>query len=165
MNRPGMILLRVALLGGAVAAGGCPEPTGHRETTTKPAPKDASAGGRPRPASQPAASQPISQPDPNFVSVRVRQVTDPQDGWLLIEAIGEGAPGAWATGRFIPDRRIEIETENVEQFSIDISRMAINWDRRVVLRINGRASELTRKRHPVVHLKQDATGAWNVVKP
>ena len=57
-----------------------------------------------------------------------------------------------------------IETENVRQFSIDTSRLELNWSGRVWVRINRYSFELAHKRHPVVHLRETQTGAWEVVE-
>ena len=161
LTRRSVVAAAVVALSALLA--GCPEPEPASEpvATSRPA-----AVAEPTPPPEPAPESIAKEPpDHNRVEVRVQRVTDPQHGWLRIEAIREGAPGAWATGRFIPDNRIEIETEAVSEFSLDVSDLHINWDRRVVLKIDGRASELIRKKSPVIHLQQDQTGAWNVVKP
>ncbi len=147
----------------ATLAAGCPEPATNSPPVATSRPAEASvAEPPPSPATQPA--RPVPSQRNNFVELRINHLNDPQDGWLRIEAMREGAPGAWATGHFILDRKIEIETEHVDQFSIDVSRLRINWNRRVILKIDGRASQLSRKKSPVVHFKRDRTGAWNVVK-
>ncbi|MHC4093175.1 MAG: hypothetical protein ACYSVY_23390 [Planctomycetota bacterium] len=153
---------RTAALGIMLAIAGCPkrESAGPPVTTSKPA-----ATSQPAPTSQPG--QPQTQPAdrPDSVEIRIQTLADNQDGWLRIEAIRSGAHGAWATGSFVPRNKIIIETEDVEQFSIDLSQLRINWNRRVVLRIDGHASELTKKRRPVVHLRRSPAGSWDVVQP
>ena len=56
------------------------------------------------------------------------------------------------------------ETRDVDQFAINLGALAINWDRRVVLRINGAAFELTRKKDPILHLARTPTGGWDAVE-
>ena len=157
----------VAALGVAVMMAGCPKQENDRPpvATSRPArlPPPAAAS-QPGPASQttqPAAA--ASRPS-NRVEIRIRTLADPQDGWLGIEAIRQGAPGAWATGALVLDHKIVIDTEDVEQFSIDLSQLHVNWNRRVILRIDGHASELTKKRRPVLHLRRSPAGSWDVVE-
>jgi hypothetical protein len=100
------------------------------------------------------------------VEVRITTLSDPQDGWLRIDALRPDAPGAWATGYFLEDpNKIVIETENVAEFSIDLPQLHVNWDRRVILRIDGHSSELIRKRRPILHLRRSPAGSWDVVEP
>lgn len=148
--------LAAAIAGSAVC--GCPEP----EPTTQPVATSRPAAVAPAPETPPSPT-----PDPHQrVEVRVRRLTDPQDGWLRIEAIRTDAPGAWATGEFLQeDNKIVIETEDVDRFSIRLPELHADWDHRVVLRIDGHSSELKRKRHPILHLHRTPTGAWEVVEP
>lgn len=151
----------VALIGALLA--GCPESDTDRQpvTTTKPASPT-------EPAAPPSPPEQSDTPPENHhrVTVRIRSLADPQRGWLRIESIRDSAVGAWATGSFLQhDNKIVIETENVEQFSINLSKLRLNWNRRVVLRIDGRSSELMRKRRPVVHLRRSPAGSWDVVEP
>jgi len=150
-----------AVLGLAAVIAGCPKQENAHSpaAATRPA-----VTSQPTPASQPAQATTPTTSRPNHVELRIHTLTDPQDGWLRIEAIRSDAPGAWATGRFVFDNKIIIETEDVEQFSIDLSQIRINWNRRVILRINGYSSELTKKRRPVVHLRRSPAGSWEVVK-
>ncbi|MCP4246676.1 MAG: hypothetical protein GY778_06475 [bacterium] len=160
MRRCGWILSGFGLL---VVVSGCPrqeraEPT---VTTSRPATAaEPTEPSEPAPTSQPAATE----FDPNRVTNRIRTLADPQDGWLRIEALRDGAPGAWATGWFIPRRKIVIDTEEVDQFSIDLAQLDIDWSRRVVLRINGHSSELSRKPRRTLHLRRSPAGSWDVVE-
>ncbi len=151
----------VALI--AALLSGCPESDTDRQpvTTTKPASPI-------EPVAPPSPPEQSATPPENHdrVAVRIRSLADPQRGWLRIEGIRDSAAGAWATGSFLKDKnKIVIETENVERFSINLSKLRLNWNRRVVLRIDGRSSELTRKRRPVLHLHRSPAGSWDVVEP
>lgn len=127
--------------------------------TSKPATTESAVEAQPPPPAAP------SDPD-HRVEVRVRTLSDPQDGWLRIEAIHPDAPGAWATGAFIREKnKIVIETENVDEFSIRLPQLHVNWDRRVILRIDGHSSELKWKRRPILHLRRSPAGSWDVVEP
>jgi len=143
---------------------GCPERRSGTPAVATSQPADNSRSPTTQPAAD-AQTQPAPPADPNHVRVRIGSLSDPQDGWLRIETLQPDAHGAWATGDFIPDNRIIIETEHVEQFSLDLSQIRINWDRRVILRIDGFASELTPKRRPLLHLRRSPAGSWDVVEP
>ena len=91
---------------------------------------------------------------------------DENERWLWVEAIREGADGGWATGEFDPARnRIRISTEKIRGFAIDVSRIAIDWERLVVLRINGMTSELRKREDSVLHFVKGDGGRWEVVEP
>jgi hypothetical protein len=140
----------------AVAVAGCPE------SETAPPPVAATRPAEP-PVPEPVEPQPQ---DPAHVEVRIQTLADPQQGWLRIEAIRDSAVGAWATGWFIAEQnKIVIDTEDVDQFSINLSKLRLDWDRRVVLRIDGRSSELTPKRRPILRLRRSPAGSWDVVEP
>ncbi len=85
--------------------------------------------------------------------------------WLGVDRIAEDADGAWATGGVFAGNRVVIRTENVAQFRIELDRLPVDWDRRVVLRIDGRPSELTRKHYPTLTLRRSPTGGWIPVEP
>lgn len=90
---------------------------------------------------------------------------DENERWLWVEAIREGADGGWATGSFDPARnRIRVSTEKIRGFAIDVSRIAIDWERLVVLRINGLTSELRKREDSVLHFIKGDGGRWEVVE-
>lgn len=145
-----LLFVRLSETGLARPAGGHVQTRHHRVCRRSPAP---AAACRPK------------HPD-HRVEVRVRTLSDPQDGWLRIEVIHPDAPGAWATGAFIRQKnKILIETENVDEFSIRLPQLHVNWDRRVILRIDGHSSELKWKRRPILHLRRSPAGSWDVVEP
>ncbi|HUU82960.1 MAG TPA: hypothetical protein VM243_05585 [Phycisphaerae bacterium] len=163
-HRVAAVVLAVAVV---LPLAGCPKPDtdGEPVATSKPATSKPAVVAPPaEPAAPPATTV---APDPHQrVEVRVRTISDPQDGWLRIEAIHPDAPGAWATGGFLREQnKIVIETENVDEFSINLPQLRINWDQRVILRIDDRSSELTRKRRPRLYLRRTPAGAWEVVEP
>ncbi len=132
---------------------GCPrsEEPPNPVTTTKPAPAE--------------PDLPPANVDPNFAEVRITSLADPQTGWLRIGQIRKDAPGAWATGSLVRDNKLVIETEDVEEFSIRLTDMHINWTGRVILRINGQSSELMKRNRQVLRLKRSQAGSWDAVEP
>ncbi len=86
--------------------------------------------------------------------------------WLFVQKVVKDGDGGWATGAFDPKRnKITIETHAVESFLIDTSRVAINWKKLVILRINGRNSELKKRDRQVLHFALDRHGLWVVKEP
>ena len=72
---------------------------------------------------------------------------------------------AWIEGMVVNDDRNIIKTSpNTAAFHLDLSRIRVNWEKRILLRIDGFNSELSRKRWPVVYLQRTATGAWKPMK-
>jgi hypothetical protein len=153
------VLAAVAL---ALATAGCPDSDTGRPpvATTKPiAPEQIDA-------TAPTPAELTTQPDNgDHVEVRIVALSDPQRGWLRIESIRDSAMGAWGTGDFLAEQnKIVIDTENVDQFTINLSKLRLNWNRRVILRIDGHSSELTPKRRPILRLRRSPAGGWKVVE-
>ena len=91
---------------------------------------------------------------------------DDGDQWLLVETVADDAEGGVATGSFDPvGNQIRIRTEDVKGFSLDTGRLAIDWDRLVVIRINGVGSELRKRDYEVLHFVRDKHGRWEVAEP
>ncbi len=101
---------------------------------------------------------------PNRVDIGVH-VADSED-WLTVDEIRDDAPGAWATASFLAARnRIVIETERVARFSIDMPRVPVRWDKLVVIRIDGRNSELVKREQAIYRFALDEHGHWVVLEP
>lgn len=93
------------------------------------------------------------------------QMDDP-DRWLVVEKTKHRTTGAWATGSFDPNHnKLTITTNDVSQFSIDTDRILIDWDRLVILGIDGRNSELRKRDCSVLHIALDEHGRWVVLEP
>lgn len=90
-------------------------------------------------------------------------IEDERDRWLFVREIKGEAKGAWATGDFNRERnKIDIRTHDVSAFAIETSRMSINWNRPVVLGIDGTNSELKRRDESLILFEIDKYGAWVV---
>ncbi len=89
-----------------------------------------------------------------------------ESDWLHVDAIRPKVDGGWATGDFFEQRnKIEIHTRGVKQFSIDLGKLKINWDRLVVIGIDGRNAELRKRDVDVIHIARDEHGKWVVWEP
>jgi len=96
--------------------------------------------------------------------ISLRERDDPTK-WLFVETVRDGARGGWATGDFNKERnKLIIRTKDVDQFSIDTSRVRINWERLVILGIDGRNSELRKRDFAVYHFQRDRHGRWVVIE-
>jgi len=113
----------------------------------------------------PAPSTP-ADPGKNITleNLEVLESAIPEKRWLRVEELAEGVEGGWATGNFLSDRnKIEIETHQIAQFVMELPQISVDWSRRVVLKIDGHTSELTRTHYPFLHLRRSPTGGWNPV--
>ncbi len=92
----------------------------------------------------------------------VNPLDEPQR-WLTVEAQREGTQGGWATGSFDPKRnKITIRTNDVTRFAVDVARIAIDWERPVILGIDGRNSELRRREVTYLHFRRGDGRGWVV---
>jgi hypothetical protein len=74
-----------------------------------------------------------------------------------------GATGAWATASFDAERnKITIRTNDADRFTLDVGRIPIDWERPVVLGIDGRNSELRRRERTLLHFRRDGRAGWVV---
>ena len=111
----------------------------------------------------PAKSPPAVEPPP---AIQVPDDEDTADRWLFVEKAKDGTPGGWATGAFDRQKnKLDIHTRDVRQFVIDASRIPIDWQRLVVLGIDGKNSELRRRDFSFLHFRLDEHGQWIVVEP
>ena len=107
----------------------------------------------------PAAQPPSSR-------FEVVDVEEEADRWLFVEKTRDGAKGGWASGSFDRSRnKLEIRTEDVEQFGLYLERVPIDWDKLVVLSIDGKNSELRRRDHSRIRVQLDQHGKWAVLEP
>jgi len=88
------------------------------------------------------------------------------DRWLFVEKAKNDAPGGWATGAFDRQKnKLDIRTRDVRQFAIDVERVAIDWQRLVVIGIDGKNSELRKRDVSLLHFRMDDHGQWVVMEP
>lgn len=80
----------------------------------------------------------------------------------MIAGVEDNARSAWAEGRTEDGEKLVIDTQNVGRFRLDLSRVRLDWSKRIVLRIDGHNRELTRKNLPVIIYRRTTTGGWRV---
>ena len=134
-----------------VAVTGC-----HQSAPTPPPeePQAAVEAPKPRPTEAPPPRIPLPD-DP-----------DAADRWLFVEKAKGDAPGGWATGAFDRQKnKLDIRTRDVQQFAIDVELIAIDWQRLVVIAIDGKNSELRRREVTLLHFRLDDHGQWVVTEP
>jgi hypothetical protein len=86
--------------------------------------------------------------------------------WLAVLKVREGEDGAWATGSFSRARnKLDVHTRGAQEFAVDVSRIPINWERLVVIGIDGVNSELRKRDFSVYRFARDEHGRWVVVEP
>lgn len=103
-------------------------------------------------------------PEPSGPLPSIGAVDD--ERWLNVIEARKGSQGGWATGSFDAERnRITIRTRDVRRFILDTGRIPIDWDRLVVLSIDGRTSELRKRDHPLLYFTLDEHGEWVIAEP
>lgn len=157
-------ILAVLLAAGARQSG-CHEQQPAESPAPSPAPIVTPAPAAASPSTPaPTDSTPDSPAPPPPPLDLVTDAREPiREGWATIEEKSDEQARAWVEGSVEGDDRIVIATQNVRRFRLDLSRLRVDWGGRVVLRMDGFNSELTRKRWPVVHFVRTPSGAWAVV--
>jgi len=119
------------------------------------------AGPSPAPATQDVPNAQPAAPPP----LRRERTPPPpiQMGWAVIDERAESAQRAWVEGEVVVGDRFVIQTQNVRRFTLDLTRVRLDWSKRIVLRMDGFNSELTRKRWPKLHFIRTPSGAWDAV--
>ena len=157
----GGVLLPLAAV--ACCAPGCSEEqhANKIEAATKPAPAEPGFAS-PTPSSTPDPSEEALRPPPP-IDLPLLEPSPLREGWLVIEERADARQWAWVEGSIVGDDKCVLDTSNIRRFQLDLSRLRLNWDRPIVLRIDGFNSQLTRKRWPVLDFLRTPSGAWIVV--
>ncbi len=93
-------------------------------------------------------------------------VEDIGNRWVYPLQYKKGSTGGLVRGSFDPKRnKIMIDTQDVKRFRIDMTKLSINWDRLVIIRLNGKSSELRRRDSDVIDFEIDKYGNWVVFEP
>lgn len=118
---------------------------------------------------EPTVTPPAERPpEPIELPTRVDigKDMDEPERWLFVTEARERKTAAWASGSFDKDRnKLSIRTDNVERFTVDTSRIPIDWQKLVVIRIDGKNSELRKRDDPVLTFALDEHNRWVVVEP
>ncbi len=124
-------------------------------------------GGCSEPAVKVGGDKPVVRQPKEVKPVPVvLPVIEDSNRWLIVKKVSSGGDGGWATGAFDRGRnKIVIETHDVESFVVDTSRVTINWKKLVILRIDGRNSELRKRDYQLLNFSLDHSGAWVVEEP
>jgi len=121
------------------------------------------------PSEEPPAKAEATQPPPALAPpprIALPDDADAAERWLFVEKTKSDAPGGWATGSFDRQKnKLDVRTRDVRQFTIDVERIAIDWQRLVVIGIDGKNSELRKRDVSLLHFRLDEHGQWVVMEP
>lgn len=159
-------LKRCALAAALALAAGCP----RGESLPVPGDNQSNSHAAPGPASpdspDPAAASPPTAAEAPRLDPPVAEARPTPGQWFFVEAARPGARGGWGTADFDRQRnRLNIDLHDVTRFRIDTSRIAIDWDRLVLLNIDGSTSELRQRDVTQYRFVRDESGGWTVVEP
>lgn len=131
-------------------------PKNSGTSKTQPSPNAQNADAAPRTAEAP----------PEAPAPRVPLPVHDEHQWLFVEAIHPEAPVGWATASFDRDRnKLSVTTRDVTRFAVNTALTPIDWDRRVILSIDGKNSQLRRRDVSVLHVERDDYGEWQILEP
>lgn len=89
-----------------------------------------------------------------------------EDRWLEVTGALPDAPGAWATGSFDQDNnKLVIDTHDARRFVVNTDMIPIDWDRRVILSLNGTNTELRRRESSLLTFQLDEHNRWVILEP
>ncbi|HRX83569.1 MAG TPA: hypothetical protein P5572_00965 [Phycisphaerae bacterium] len=165
--------LAAALLGlAANAAPGCADGAEERAAATPasaapaatPAPSSAPSTGSEAPAASPDASGEKTPIPPAPPPLAVESTPPPplKTGWATLTEHDDAQKRAWVEGEVVNGDEFTINTSNVRRFTLDLTCVRLDWSKRIVLRMDGFNSQLTRKRWPTLHFVRTSAGAWDV---
>ena len=120
---------------------------------------------------QPSVVEPTAEESP-FGDVPERQASTAREGfggeeagWLRIELLREDAAVGWATGSIhAGSNSIVIVTEGAKRIELDLSEIQVDWNRRVILRLDGQASQLLHGKTQIKHFEVTPAGRWRVIR-
>lgn len=102
--------------------------------------------------------------EPGLMPPRPMLPDHPVQPWLVVLSAQPDEKGGWAKGRFDTSKnRLVIDTVGVGSFTVDTSRLPIDWDRLVIIRLDGRNRELGRKENPVIKFVRSKSKLWETV--
>lgn len=127
-------------------------------------PSETSIHNRPATASPPPHI--IIHPNPVTPPPTIHHHYEHHPRWLMTERYNVDTKKTWVKASFEADRnKIIINIRNIRQFAIDTRHIQIDWNRRVILSINHRNSELKKRDYPVLRFELDQYNQWYVVEP
>ena len=85
-----------------------------------------------------------------------------ESGWVTILSRTESGDHGWIEGEIQAGEKLTINTENTNRFRLDLTRLHLDWEKGIVLRLDGSNSELTRKRWPAMVFGRTPSGGWVV---
>lgn len=141
--------LGLVFAGGLLMSGGCRTPAPSRSQDIVQQPSAAKVE-----PSQEVDEQPIQIQKPRSQAIR----------WLYVARAANNEPTPSVTGTFDAARnKIEIRTKGVREFVLDTEQIDIDWNRLVILAINGRNSELRHYDFTRLRFAFDPSSGWHVV--
>lgn len=134
--------------------------TGCSERTAEPA----QAPPRIRSPRETEATKPETPP-PAPEPVKAESHFHSSAEWVEIVALTDGATRGDIEAVFDEGRnKFTIDAEGVSEFLLDVCRVKVNWTRPVILKIDGRNSELRKRDYCRLRMRMVGRGAWEVVE-
>lgn len=85
--------------------------------------------------------------------------------WVEIVALSGRATRGEIEAVFDEERnKFTIDATGVSEFLLDVCRVKVNWNRPVILKIDGRNSELRKRDYCRLRMRMIGKGAWEVVE-
>lgn len=156
-----VMLLIAAALG--YSSGPCirSDPAGDvAATAATPAPAAPAlpvASAAPAPTASPS-------PPPAALDAEVGEDVPLIEGWATIEERADSDVRAWMEGEIQQGDRLIVTTSNVRRFAMDLTRLRLEWNQRILLKLDKFNFELTKKRWPVIKFVRTASGAWEAAE-
>lgn len=165
-----LVVRRIILCCAAtVLLSGCREPPRvSKPPTSAPAERPDSATLPTTPPKTPPSTIAATQPEATIGGrcvVLVRDVREPQTGWLVIEQIEKEDQPASAVGTVAGPRKLIVDTKNVRLIRIELAKAGVPTRRSVILRIDDQAIEITGRYGPVARFERSRQGRWYASRP
>lgn len=115
---------------------------------------------------QPDLDPPLTLPETQSDSadpqtrVSIETLADEQAGWLTITGQSDSGRGSTAVARYGPENEFDIETVNVDRFTLELSALPVNRTRRFILHIDGQGMLLFPEAIGTITFARSPEGTW-----
>ncbi|MCH8854464.1 MAG: DUF885 domain-containing protein, partial [Planctomycetes bacterium] len=97
---------------------------------------------------------------PPIARVFIETLADEQQGWLTILNQSNSGQASSAEGRYVATNEFQIDTDNVDRFTVNLRELETAPKKRFILHIDGQNMVLFPKNHDAIEFARSPEGTW-----